>query len=132
MAYVGKTREDLLHFNAEGILQKRAHGLRKEMTVAEKILWEELRNKKVLGLKFRRQHAIHKYIADFYCLEKRLVIEVDGGIHLKPEVAEHDTNRDAELDSVDIHVIRFTNDQIINDPKKVIQDIVSYLSSYGA
>jgi len=82
------------------------------MTGAEKILWKELKNRNLNGLKFRRQHPIHFYIADFYCHEKRLVIEVDGEIHKRRAVKEHDENRSAELDRLGINVIRFTNDQV--------------------
>ena len=83
MAFIRKTRDYLLHLGARDETFNTAHTLRSSMTEAEKVLWNELKSRKFQGLKFRRQHPIHWYIADFYCHEKRLVIEIDGGIHMK-------------------------------------------------
>ena len=68
-------------------------------------------------------------IADFYCHEKRLVIEVDGGIHVDAEVKEHDENRSAELDRLGITVIRFTNDQIFEQLEQVLEEIVLFVKT---
>jgi very-short-patch-repair endonuclease len=125
MAFVGKTREFLLHLDASEETFQRASSLRHAMTAAEKLLWDRLKNRKLNGLKFRRQHPIHLYIADFYCHEKRLIVEVDGGIHNKLPVKEHDENRSAELDRLGITVIRFTNEQIIQNIEKVLEQITS-------
>jgi len=76
-------------------------------------------------LKFRRQHPIHLYIADFYCHETRLIVEVDGGIHNTSHVKEHDENRSAELDRLGKTVIRFTNEEIIQNIEKVLEQITS-------
>lgn len=70
-----------LHEGAFGKLYQYCKELRQSETTAEKILWKCLRGRKFHGLKFRRQHPLHKYIADFYCHEKKLVIELDGEIH---------------------------------------------------
>ncbi|MEI6455049.1 MAG: endonuclease domain-containing protein [bacterium] len=126
MAYIGKTRDYLLNLNAGKEVFHKAIDLRHPMTKAEKLLWDKIRNRKLRGLKFRRQHAIHYYIADFYCHEKRLIIEVDGGIHLDAEVREHDENRTAELDRLGIAVIRFTNEQILEHLEEVLDEIVSH------
>ena len=99
------------------------------MTEAEKILWNELRSRKVKGLKFRRQHPLLFYIADFYCHEQRLVIEIVGGIHLLEKQKEKDENRTAELERFGISVIRFTNDQVINSIDEVIQTISRFVQS---
>lgn len=63
-------------------IQEQARQLRREMTPAERVLWDRLRNRRFLGLKFRRQHPLGRFIADFYCAEHRLVIELDGDVHL--------------------------------------------------
>jgi very-short-patch-repair endonuclease len=129
MVYIGKTRDYLLHLNAGQKVFNKAHDLRHPMTEAEIFLWDKIRNRKLEGLKFRRQHPIHYYIADFYCHEKRLIIEVDGGIHLVDRVREHDEKRTAELDRLGITVIRFTNEQIIDQIDQVLKEIVSFTQS---
>jgi len=95
--------------------------LRKEITIAEKLLWNKLRNKQLEGLKFRRQHPIDIFIADFYCHEKKLIVEVDGEIHKYQK--EYDEGRTSELEAYGVTVIRFTNDEVINNIKQVIKRI---------
>jgi very-short-patch-repair endonuclease len=132
MVYISKSREYLLHLDAvEGTFEK-AHALRQNMTEAEKILWNELKNRKFMGLKFRRQHPIHRYIGDFYCHEKKLIIEVDGGIHDQEEINEHDLNRTAELDRLGISVIRFKNEQVFNQLDQVLHEIGKQIESMAA
>ena len=80
MAYIGKTREPSFQFYADQTTIDLSKELRRKMTPYEKVLWQRLRTKKIVGFKFRRQHPIKFYIADFYCHEARLVIEVDGPI----------------------------------------------------
>jgi very-short-patch-repair endonuclease len=126
MVFIRKTRDYLLHLGAKEETFNTAHALRNSMTEVEKMLWNELKNRKLQGLKFRRQHPIHRYIADFYCHEKRLVIEIDGGIHMKTQVKEHDENRSAEFDRLGIHVIRFTNEQVLHFKEKVLEEIIKY------
>jgi len=96
--------------------------LRKEMTAAEKLLWQEIRNRKT-GFKFRRQHPLGIYIADFFCNELKLVIELDGGIHTLPGQKEKDVNRSFNLELMDLTVIRFTNEEVQNDLETVFEDI---------
>jgi very-short-patch-repair endonuclease len=129
MAYLGKTRQFLLHAEAKGASFEHAADQRKTSTEAEKILWNELKSRKLSGYKFRRQHPLKYYIADFYCHEKRLAIEVDGKIHFKPETHEHDENRTAELDRLGITVIRFTNDQVLSSLPSVLESILKTLQS---
>ncbi|MGZ8553130.1 MAG: methylmalonyl-CoA mutase family protein [Chitinophagaceae bacterium] len=82
-------------------------------TEAENMLWQFLRDKKVDNIKFRRQHIIDKYIADFISLEKKLIIEVDGNIHQLPENIESDQQRTERLNELGFQVIRFTNDEVL-------------------
>ena len=104
-----------------------ARALRKNITPAEKLLWEELRKNKLDGCKFRRQHIIHykqsmngdKYfIADFYYPELKLIIEVDGPIHKFQKSA--DRRRDEILDVLGYKLLRFTNKEVNNDLSQVI------------
>jgi LAO/AO transport system ATPase len=99
---------------------------RKNATEAEDILWQLLRNKQT-GYKIRRQHAIDGYIADFVCLLKGLVIEVDGGYHLLTK--EEDEIRTTVLNNEGFDVIRFSNDEVIKDAQRVIRAIKEKLSN---
>jgi very-short-patch-repair endonuclease len=101
------------------VLLERARELRKRQTPAEQILWECLRNRRLLNTKFRRQHNIGRYIADFYCHEKLLIIELDGSIHANQQA--EDAIRESWLKSNNFIVIRFSNDQIFNDIELVLQ-----------
>jgi very-short-patch-repair endonuclease len=93
-------------------------------TEAEKIMWELLRNKKT-GHKIRRQHIIDNFITDFVCIPKRVVIEIDGKIHLKQQ--EPDELRTQRLNDLGFDVIRFTNEEVYADPKLVAEMIKQYL-----
>ena len=128
MAYLGKTRIPEFLYNSDGETAEFAKLLRKRMTLCEKVLWERLRRKNILGVRFRRQHPIGFYIADFYCHELSLVIEVDGEIHKRKEQKEHDENRSSEIDRLGIRVIRFTNNEIRNHIGQVMQKIRSEIS----
>ena len=99
-----------------------AERLRRDMTVSEKIIWDRV-CKNQLGVRIRRQHPVWKFIADFYCHEVRLVIEIDGGIHLRSENREYDISRDIILKEFQIEILRFTNDEVINEPDLVIEKI---------
>jgi len=129
MANLGRSKPFFLHLDAPEINFTRAREMRKSMTEAEKILWSSLRGKQLNGYKFRRQHPISQYIADFYCHEKRLIIEVDGGIHMKTDIKENDENRTAELDRFGIRVIRFYNDDVVNDLGAILSAIKKTLES---
>jgi leucyl-tRNA synthetase len=99
--------------------------LRKDLTLEEKKLWFQLRNNS-LGCRFRRQHSIGNFIADFFCVEKRLVIEIDGGQHLDNK--ESDQERTDFFDSLGIEVIRFWNSEVRDDIDEVITKIKDKLS----
>jgi very-short-patch-repair endonuclease len=94
--------------------------LKNEMTAAETILWTELKSKK-LGIKFRRQHMVVKYIADFISLPINLIIEVDGKIHKTQK--EYDEGRTFELEELGYKVIRFSNEEVLNNISEVIKKI---------
>ncbi len=98
-------------------------------TKAESILWESLRAKQLGEYKFRRQHIISQYIADFICIKKQLIIEVDGKIHQHPENAESDAVRAEALKELGFEVLRFTNEEVINDLSKVLTTIESALKT---
>ena len=99
-----------------------AERLRRDMTASEKIIWDRV-CKNQLGVRIRRQHPVWKFIADFYCHEVKLVIEIDGGIHLRSENKEYDISRDIILKEFKIEILRFTNDKVINEPDLVIEKI---------
>lgn len=103
--------------------------LRKTQTDAEEIVWQSLRNRKVLGFKFRRQHPLDKYIADFYCYKAKLIIEIDGGIHNQNNNQEYDKNRSYELEEMGITVIRFTNELVNGNLDKVLNTIKGHLQN---
>lgn len=90
-----------------------ARQLRKDQTSAEEKVWELLRDRRLFGLKFRRQHVIEGFVVDFYCLERKLAIEVDGGIHERRK--EYDRLRQQEIESKFNTVIRVKNEDIENN-----------------
>ena len=103
--------------------RRRARELRCEMTPAEVALWERLRDRQLLGLKFRRQTPINRYIADFCCPELRLVVELDGAVHEADAQVEHDRNRDSYLRSLGYLVLRFPNEQVLSEAHLVLSEI---------
>lgn len=94
------------------------------MTPAEKTVWELLKSNNLLGLRFKPQHPINIFIADFYCHQLKLVIEIDGGIHKSVDQKEYDIGREAELDHWGIKVIRFTNEEVENNIIHVKNEIL--------
>src|SRR6185503_21326470 len=100
-------------------MHERAKKLRREMTSAEKILWKELRANKLQGLHFRRQQIIHGYFPDFYCHQHELIVELDGGIHELQK--EYDTEREEYLMATGFRIIRFTNEEVNENLKGVLQ-----------
>jgi len=122
MIYLGRTVERTMYYGASDKIRLRAKSLRKKMTKAEKLLWSRLKNKQ-LGEIFHRQHPIDIFIVDFYYHEHKLVIEVDGEIHKKPDVKERDEGRTFEMGKYGTDVLRFTNKEIFANPKEVIEII---------
>ena len=97
-----------------------ARELRRKQTDAENVLWAALRNMRSDGVKYRRQHPIGDYIVDFVSLEKRLVIEVDGGQHNENTNIEKDTERTKWLEKEGYHVIRFWNNDVLTNIEGVV------------
>ncbi len=102
-----------------------ARELRKSMTEAERKLWRGLRMRQMHGCKFRRQFSIGAYIVDFVCLEVRLIVEVDGGQHA--DEAYGDVERDAWLKAQNFRVLRYWNNQVLNELDGVLADIARTL-----
>lgn len=102
------------------LLKQHAKSNRREMTESEEVLWNALRDN-IDGYRFRRQHAIGNYIADFVCLPARLVIEVDGGYHISPHQQEKDNIRTDYLEGKGFHVVRFSNEEVNTNIKGVIR-----------
>lgn len=101
---------------------------RESPTYAEAILWKALKDKRLGGFKFRRQHPIRNYILDFYCHATRLAIEVDGGYHQNAAQRDYDARRTADLLEIGISVIRFTNEDVINDLGGVLAAVLAACS----
>ena len=99
--------------------------LRVNSTSAEEILWEEIRNKKLNGLKFKRQHSIGNCVVAFYCASKRLIIELDGEVHNTEEQKEKDQHRDQNLKEMNFKILRISNSQVLNDIETVKRLLLS-------
>ncbi|MCB9300213.1 MAG: endonuclease domain-containing protein [Lewinellaceae bacterium] len=112
---------------AYGRLKEFAKQQKDNPTDAEKALWQNLRNKALEGYKFRRQHIIDRFIADFICLKQRLIIEVDGGIHQLPDVKWNDEARTLRLNELGFHVLRFTNEEVLGNMEGVLKSILAAL-----
>jgi very-short-patch-repair endonuclease len=106
---------------------KLARSMRLNLTPSERILWEELRAKKMSGYKFRIQHPIFRYILDFYCHNKMLAIEIDGDIHKLRQ--DYDEYRDEFLKNIGITTLRFKNEDVVNNLEKVLVEIKNKLIS---
>jgi very-short-patch-repair endonuclease len=109
------------------LVRTRAKQLRHELTPAEVLLWEALRNRRLNGLKFKRQHPLGPYIADFFCTEYCLVVELDGGIH--DETAEDDAIRTSQLIDHGYGVLRFQNEQVENHLPQFLEAILAACSN---
>ena len=108
------------------LLKDYAKKNRRNSTTAENVLWQNIRNKQ-LGVEFRRQHVIGDFIVDFVCLDKMLVIEVDGGYHTERDQLEDDETRARILNSLGFWVVRFSNERVLLDLNNVKSDIKNIL-----
>ena len=118
----GRHSYQLAYPDRVSILKENARKNRIGQTDAEKILWEYLR-RNALGVRFRRQFIIGDFIVDFACLEKKLVVEVDGLYHFTDEQMEEDRKRTYHISQLGYRVIRFTNEEIMTDINKVVAKI---------
>ena len=109
---------------ASYLIFEKAKQLRKNMTPAETVLWMHLKAG-LEGYKFRRQHPIGIYIADFYCHRAKLIIELDGSIHQLAEVQQNDNKREADLLEWGYQVIRFSNEEVFNKINFVLNRILA-------
>jgi very-short-patch-repair endonuclease len=110
-------------------LTQRARALRRQSTEAEKLLWRSLRGKQLEGIKFRRQQPIGEYIVDFVSFSHRLVIEVDGGQHARPDEQSRGQRRDAWLQEQGFTELRFWNNDVLRNVEEVVEIIISNLVS---
>ena len=114
--------EPSMFYGASNLIFERAKELRNRLTDSEALLWNHIKGKQ-LGVKFRRQHPISNYIADFYCHEIKLVIELDGSIHNLPEIASNDLERQRYLEEIGLTVLRFTNRELYHNLNQVLDKI---------
>jgi very-short-patch-repair endonuclease len=99
----------------------RSRELRATMTPAEREFWDMVRNRRMCGLKFRRQQIIDGFIVDFYCDSLGLCVEIDGGVHDSGERKDYDRNRDNALRLRGLKILRFTNDEVLKNRDYVIE-----------
>lgn len=112
-----------MHLNASTRIFSNATKLRREETLAEKLLWGRLNNRQIEGEKFRRQHPIKNFVLDFYCYKQRLAIELDGRQHFKAEAKFYDKDRTEILEGFSLVVLRFSNQEVVNSTQYVVDMI---------
>ena len=120
--------ERSMFYGAPPSVFEKAKMLRKNMTESELLLWQHLSNKKMEGFRFKTQHPIGNYIADFYCHQVKLVVEVDGENHSDAEQKEYDASRSEEMERFNIKVLRFTNGAVKNNIDRVVEEIKNMLN----
>ena len=111
-----------MHYGASPGVFRQAQILRNNPTKAEAYLWSYLR-KNQMKQKFRRQHPTWEYVVDFYCHKLRFVIEIDGGVHEEIDIIENDKERTQNLLSLGLHILRFSNEQVLFDINFVLSEI---------
>jgi very-short-patch-repair endonuclease len=111
-------------------LLESVRALRERQTPAEEFLWNLLRNRRLLGAKFRRQHQIGPYVCDFYCHQARLIVECDGQVHTDSQQQARDALRDRNLTAEGFTVLRFWNDEVVNHTETVLRRIAEQLTRY--
>ena len=109
--------------------KKGRRDLRKRSTSLEKIVWLKIRNRQIENYKFRRQYSIGKYIVDFYCPEKKLVVEIDGDSHFQDEAILYDIVREKYIRTLNIEILRFTNKDVMDNIDGVLFKIAHKLKN---
>lgn len=109
-----------MHLGAKPSLFRNADKLRRNPTEAEEILWNHLRNRQMEGVRFRRQHPMKKFVADFYAHQLKFAIEVDGGYHLASSQQFYDRDRKEILTDAQITILRFTNEEVLYHLNEVL------------
>lgn len=108
--------------NRKELSEKRKE-LRKNLTPAEAYLWKHLKAKQLRERRFQKQHSIANYIVDFYCASEKLIIELDGQVHMNPTAEEKDKKRDLDLTQPGFRVLRFENKMVFENLDSVLQEI---------
>lgn len=116
-----------MYFGAKAPIFDNAASLRNHQTKAEEILWEKLKGKQICGVRFRRQHPFDIFIADFYCHAAKLVVELDGDVHIRQ--SDYDLARTEEINNYDVEVIRFKNDEVFANIDNVVQKITEIVKN---
>jgi len=111
-----------MHYGAHPLIFKKAEELRNRMTPAEELLWNYLKTNE-WGYKFRRQHPIFMYVADFYCHQLKLIIEIGGSIHQIEDVKRNDATRENHLKNLGLKIIRFKNKEVLHNLENVLIQI---------
>jgi very-short-patch-repair endonuclease len=124
-----KTMASDMFYGASAHLFEQAKKLRASMTLAETTLWDRLRANQLNGYRFKSQHPIAFFVADFYNHATRLVVELDGGVHDSVEQQDYDANRTYMLEDFGITVIRFRNEDVFNDIDSVLRTIMETLNT---
>ena len=117
-------------YAAASYLFDNTKALRKRSTTAELLFWKMIRNRQIMGFKFRRLHPLKYFIADFYCHEAMLVIELDGSIHELENIKQYDQRREAIINELGITVLRFTNEEIFSEADFIVEKIKAHLMNY--
>jgi very-short-patch-repair endonuclease len=113
-------------------VKSRAQILRASSTPAEREMWEILRDRRLEGVKFRRQSPISIFIADFYCAALKLVVELDGDVHSDQQQGAHDENRDLYLRSLGCTILRFPNQELVQNREAVLIQILEAATNLRA
>lgn len=119
------------HFNNPQ-LKVRRRQLRQDQTYAEKIMWLHLRNRNLLGIKFRRQYSVDNFVIDFYAPAIKVAIELDGDVHNNFEQKEYDRIRQKQIELYGIEFIRITNNELLGNPNKTfskIEEKIKYITN---
>ena len=111
-----------MFYGSSPIIFANARKLRNELTDSEVIFWQLLKQH-FPNYRFKRQHPVSQYIADFYCHKLKLIIEIDGGIHLSDEVRNNDKLRDEFMQSLGLKIIRFTNDEVCKNGELAVEKL---------
>ncbi len=112
---------------SQALMRQRARQLRQNATMPERALWNLLRDRRLSGFKFRRQHPIGPYVVDFYCPAQKLGLEIDGRSH--DDRAAEDIRRQKALEAWGLRILRVSNDDVLDDPEAVLSAILRFVGS---
>jgi very-short-patch-repair endonuclease len=120
----GRVKQNKMHNHKH--LEERRKELRKSLTPAEATLWKSLQRKQLKNRKFRRQHSIKNFIVDFYCASEKLIVELDGAVHLDFAQQNYDYERTLVLEDLGFKIVRFENKLIFENLPEVLEKIASH------